>query len=363
MPDETSVYAEEGTHAHTLAEVRLKQALGQRTRLPNGFRDSEHYSQSMEDYVEEYVSLVLERIATHQEHSGDDPVVDIERRLSMERWVPEQFGTGDVVIVSDMGIEVIDLKYGRGVRVEAEGNEQLRLYGLGAYDLYSPLYDIDRVYMTIVQPRLDSVSTDMLSVDELLTWAEDEVVPVAKLAYNGEGEFVAGEHCRFCAVRSTCRVRAEANLALAAEDFALNEPALLTVGEIGVILEQADELVRWASDVQKHALEQARDHGVTYPGWKLVEGRSRRVYADAEQAAQVIVNEGWPEDDVYKPPEPKGITDMTKLIGRQKFAELLEETGLVIKPTGRPVLVPESDKRPAISTIEQAQADFEEEIE
>ena len=249
LPDVSSPYAEEGTHAHTLAEIRLRQALGERVRLPNGFRESEYYSEAMEGYVEEFVDLVLQRIAEHRA-TGSDPLVYFEQRLDFSRWVPEGFGTGDVVIISDLGVEVIDLKYGQGVPVSAVGNPQLRLYGLGAYDRYGLLYDISHIIMTIVQPRLDSVSTETLKAEELIEWAETYVRPRAKLAWEGKGEFIAGEHCQFCKLRATCRARAEANLELAKADFALQDPPTLSVEEIGEVLTRADELVRWANDVK-----------------------------------------------------------------------------------------------------------------
>lgn len=354
FPDESGEYAEEGTVAHALAEVRLRQALGERVRLPNGFRDSKHYSESMESYIEEYVSLVIERINEHRA-TGSEPVVLFEQRLDFSKWVPEGFGTGDVVIISDLGIEVIDLKYGRGVPVSAIGNEQLRLYGLGAYDRYSILYDLPNVIMTIVQPRLDSITTDVMTTEELLAWAEETVRPKADLAWEGKGEFVAGEHCRFCRARHTCRARAEANLALAAEEFAFEDPSVLSLEEIGVVLDRAEELNRWVKDVTKYAQTQAEKYGVKIPGWKLVEGRSNRKYTDESAVAKKLVEAGYSEEEIHEK-VLLGISKMEKLLGKSKFMELLAD--LVIKPAGRPTLVPESDKRPEINSTASAQADF-----
>lgn len=353
FPDETSPYAEEGTTAHALAEVRLMQALGAKVRLSSRITKSEHYNPSMEEHVAGYVTLVIERINVHRQYTPD-PLIMFEQRLDFSRWVPDGFGTGDVVIVSDLGVEVIDLKYGQGVPVSAEGNPQTRLYGLGAYEAYSALYDIDRVFMTIVQPRLDSISTEELSVAALLEWAEEVIVPAAKLAYAGEGNFYPGKHCRFCRAKAVCRARAEANLDLARYDFA--SPETLSPEEIAEILTQLErDFLTWASDVQAYALDQAVNHGVKFPGWKLVEGRSNRRYADEEAVKAVLRDAGYTDEQILKM-DLKGITEIEKLLGKKRFAELLSE--YVVKPTGKPTLVPESDKRPEISSVSSAQADF-----
>lgn len=353
FPDAASPYAEEGTIAHALAEVRLRQALGERTRVSPKVTKSEHYNPAMEEHIAGYVTLVMERIAVHKTHTAD-PLIMFEQRLDFSRWVPDGFGTGDVVIVSDLGVEVIDLKYGQGVRVDAEGNPQLRLYGLGAYDRYRLLYDIDKVFMTIVQPRLDSVSTEELSVAALLEWAEEVVVPAAKLAYAGKGNFYPGEHCRFCRAKAVCRARAEANLELARYDFA--KPETLTPEEIAEILTQIErDFKAWVSDIQDYALDQATNHGVKFPGWKLVEGRSNRKYADKDAVKTTLREAGYTDEQILKM-DLKGITEIERLLGKKRFAELLSE--YVVKPAGRPTLVPESDKRPEINSTASAQADF-----
>jgi len=359
FPDEPSPYAEEGTVAHALAEVRLKQALGERVRVPARVTKSEYYSQSpaMEEHIAGYVTLVMERINAHRTCTPD-PLIMFEQRLDFSRWVPEGFGTGDVVIVSDLGVEVIDLKYGQGVPVSAEGNPQLRLYGLGAYDAFGALYDLNRVFMTIVQPRLDHITTEELAVSALLEWAEEVIVPAARLAAEGKGEFRAGEHCRFCRARAVCRARAEANLELARFDFA--KPDTLSPEEIAEILTQLErDFLAWASDIQAYALDQAVNHGIKFPGWKLVEGRSNRKYSDEEAVKAVLRGAGYTDDQILRM-DLKGITDIEKLLGKKRFGELLAD--YVIKPAGKPTLVPESDKRPEISTASNAAADFAEAI-
>jgi hypothetical protein len=266
--------------------------------------------------------------------------------------VPEGFGTSDAIIISDDTIEVIDLKYGKGVRVDAEGNSQMRLYALGAYALFSDLYDFDKVRMTIVQPRLDHVSTEELTVQQLLEWAKVYVVPAAELAAKDDAPTSAGDWCRWCPARAICRTRAEANLELARYDFKRGD--LLDPDEIAEILGKVDELTKWASDIQGYALQQAMD-GTHYDGWKVVEGRSNRKYKDELLVAEALHKEGY-KDAVLYTRKLLGITDMEKLVGKKKLAEICKD--LIEKPAGKPTLVPESDKREPINSAAQAAADF-----
>jgi len=231
------------------------------------------------------------------------------------------------------------------------GNPQLRLYGLGAYGTYGMLYDIQQFHLTIVQPRLDHMSTETIGIWALLEWAEEVIVPAAKLAYAGEGAFHPGPHCRFCRARFTCRARAEANLELAKYDFA--EPETLTLEELSDILAQAEELQNWVSDVRQYALQQALS-GEDIPGWKVVEGRSMRKWADEEAVKEILRGAGYTDADILRL-DLKGITDIEKLLGKKRFAELLSDH--IIKPPGKPTLVPETDSRPALNS---AAADFSE---
>lgn len=357
LPDTSSEFAKEGTAAHELSEIYLAYEVGEinkstRTRRINKFmKENEYYSQEMADYVEKYVDVVVEKINEAKARSAD-AVVLLEQRLDFSEWVPEGYGTGDVVIISEGHIEVIDLKYGKGVEVSAVENPQLRLYGLGAYSQFDMLYDLDQVSMTIVQPRLGNLSTETLDADGLVEWAETKVQPKAELAWNGEGEFVPGDHCRFCKLKATCRARAEENLKMAQYEF--TKPAELGLDEIGQILHKADELQKWAKDVEKYAFEQAEKHGKKVPGWKLVEGRSNRKYADEDMVLEKL-KEDYQLDDIA-PRKILGITAMEKVIGKKTFAERLAD--LVIKPAGKPTLVPESDKRPELNSTASAQADF-----
>ena len=361
FPNETSEYAKEGSHAHAIADLRLGRQIANSIK-PSAFKKklaelqtNPMYSAEMGDYVDDYVSQVSE-IYMAAKTKYPSTLALLEQKLDYSKWVPKGFGTGDVVIVSDGAIEVIDLKYGKGVPVSAENNPQMRLYGLGAIDTYEMLYDFSVVRMTIIQPRLDSISTEEMTVQELLAWAENEVVPKAKQAFAGEGEFCAGDHCQFCRARYTCRARAEENLKLAQYEF--KQPHLLDHTEIAEILGKIAELQKWTKDVDDYALDQAVNHGVKFPGWKLVEGRSNRKIPDDNitAAADVLVANNYPDADIHKPKELLGITALEKLVGKKKFGELLSD--LIIKPAGKPTLAPESDKRPEISSVASAEDDF-----
>lgn len=358
FPDSGSEYAAEGTLAHNLAEIILRYNNGEISKKAfstrfNKIKADPMYNREMQDYIEDYTQRVWE-IANEVKAACPDARVLFEQRLDVSEYVPDGFGTGDVVIVADDMVNIIDLKYGKGVGVSAKDNPQLRLYGLGAYLEHSMLYDIRRIQMTIIQPRLENVSVEELTAEELLDWAEREVRPKAAQAYAGEGEFKVGDHCRFCKARVTCRARADYNLELSKLDFA--DPALLTEEEIGEVLRRADELDHWVKDITEYALAEALK-GTRYEGWKLVEGTSRRKYTDPARVIQVLLEEGYKAEDVQKPVEPKGLTDMTKLLGKKLFEELL--ASLVIKPEGKPTLVPESDKRPELNRVAEAKQDFD----
>lgn len=345
MEDTRSEYAQQGTDAHSLCEHKLKLSLGLETTDPT--EDLAYYDNEMEDCATEYAGYVMSIVAAVKQ-TCKDPVVLIEQRLDFSRYVESGFGTGDCVIVADGVLYIIDYKHGTGVEVSADQNPQMMLYALGALELFDALYDIDTVQMVIFQPRRENVSEYCVTKDDLLRWAEEELMPRAKLAYEGGGEFQAGEHCRFCKVKATCRKRAEHNLELARYDFEM--PATLDEVEIAAVLAKADELAAWATDVKEYALQQALS-GASYPGFKVVEGRSNRKYTDEGIVAKTVESLGL---NPYYEPEVKGITSMTKLLGgKKKFDEILGD--LVYKPSGKPVLVPESDKRKPMNT---AQDDF-----
>lgn len=339
--DKGSDYAAEGTDAHTLCEYKLKTALGMKVQDPAA--SLAYYSEEMEDCATGYASYILELVETAKQQCAD-PIILIEQRLDFSRYVVEGFGTGDCLVIADGTLHIVDYKHGQGVLVEAENNPQMRLYALGALDLFDDIYDIDTVSMTIYQPRRDNVSTCTVSKEDLYQWAEDVVKPTAEIAYAGGGEYQCGEWCQFCKAKKECRARAERNLELARYDFKL--PPLLEDDEIESILGRIDGLMSWASDIKDYAL-QAAIGGKQWQGWKLVEGRSIRRYTDEAAVAAAVKAAGF---DPYEY-KVMGITAMEKALGKTRFTEL--SSGLIEKPPGRPALVPESDKRPAIYTAEQ----------
>ena len=273
----------------------------------------------------------------------------VEHRLDYSEYVPEGFGTGDLVIVADGVIEVIDFKGGRGVRVDANRNSQLMLYALGALLEFDPLYDIHHVRMTIVQPRLNNLSSYEMEADALLRWAETEVRPKAQLAYEGKGEFCAGEWCRFCKARYTCRKRSEYHMRLAERDF--KQPDLLSDEEISDILPVADSLNSWVQDLMAYATQEAVD-GKRWPGYKLVAGRTVRKYTSEAEVIKAATEAGY--TDIYKT-TLLGVGDLEKRLGRKRFNEVLGR--YVVKPKGVPTLVPETDPRKPYS---DAAGDFKE---
>lgn len=345
--DEESIYAAEGTAAHALAEHKLKRFLKKRSERPV----SDYDCDEMEECTDDYVSFAMEQIEKAK-LSCSDPVVMIEQRLDFSRWVPEGFGTGDLVIVADDTLYIVDLKYGKGIAVSAEWNPQMLLYSLGALELFDSLYDIEKVNMTIHQPRLENVSTFEITVHDLMDWAEQELMPKAEMAAKGEGEFAVGDWCRFCKAKNTCRARAEEYLRLAQMEF--KPPELLSEEEIAEVLKVADELAKWSADVYAYAQDEAITHGRVWNGFKLVEGRSNRKYVNEEEVADAAKAAGY--EDIYKK-SLIGITEMEKLMGKKDFQKILGS--LVYKPQGKITLVPESDKRPPIQT-ETAEADFKE---
>lgn len=344
--DKGSPYAQQGTDAHELCQYLLEKALGKPGRDPT--ENLTYYDAEMQEAAESYCAFVMEQLEEAKKLCKD-PLVCVEQTLDFSKWVEHGFGTGDCVIIADGLLHVIDFKYGVGVLVEAEKNSQMMCYGLGAADTFGDLYDIQKIRLSICQPRREHLDTWELTKDELLNWAEEVLAPTAKLAYEGNGDFCAGTHCQFCKAKANCRCRADYSMELAKYEFA--EAPTLAPEEIAAILPQIDILVSWADDIKAYALQQALS-GVHYPGFKVVEGRSSRRYTDEAAVARLVSSAG------YEPYEKKllGVTAMTKQLGKKKFEELL--SGLVIKPQGKPVLTPDSDKRPEFCT---AANDFMEE--
>ena len=341
-----SEYAREGTEAHLLCEYKLKKLLGIPMEDPTS--TLEFYSEQMAINAENYAAYILELYEKEKEKCID-PVVLIEQQVSYEKWVKDGFGTSDAIVVSDGVLHVIDYKNGSGILVESEDNSQMRCYALGCLSMFDGIYDITEVAMHIFQPNRDNISVSMLVKEDLLEWADSVLKPAADLAYDGLGNYACGDWCQFCPIKHTCRKRSEFAMEIAKYDFI--EPAQLMDVEIEDVLARVDELTSWASDIKEYALRQALS-GKEWKHWKVVAGRSVRKYADEEKVAKAVINAG------YEPYEKKllGITAMTKTLGKDKFDELLGD--LIIKPEGKPVLVPLTDKRVPMNT---AKEDFKEE--
>ncbi|WP_298588104.1 DUF2800 domain-containing protein [uncultured Selenomonas sp.] len=344
-PDAPSEYAAQGTDAHTLCEYKLRKALGTKVRDPT--KNLASYDTEMEECAEAYCQFVMELVGQFRAESKDT-MVSVEQRVDFSGFVPDGFGTADTLIISGKTVCIVDYKHGKGIEVSADRNPQMMCYALGCIQMFDGLYDIDNVRMVIFQPRLANISEFNISKADLLAWALDTLVPAAKLAHAGEGEFCAGAHCQFCKIKATCRKRAEYNLELARYDFEM--PPTLEDAEVEAVLAKADTLAAWVSDIKEYALQRAIQ-GKQWTDWKLVEGRSNRKYTDEAAVANIVKEAG------YEPYEQKllGITAMTGLLGKSKFEELLGS--LIVKPQGRPTLAPMSDKRPAMNT---AAEDFKE---
>ena len=340
--------AAEGTAAHALAEYKVKRALRYFCKRPV----SEFEDEVMDQATDDYAAFILEQMAEMRK-AGGEPTVMVETRLDFSDWVPDGFGTGDCIIIGGDTIHVIDLKYGAGVVVEAEDNSQMRLYSLGAIQQFGCLYDVKTVHMTIFQPRRDNVSTATMTVEGLMAWAETELRPKAKLAFAGEGEYHPGSWCLFCKAADRCRARAEENLKLAREEFGL--PPLLADEEIETLLPRLPDMVKWANDLLAYALDAAVNHGKHWDGFKLVEGRSIRRYADEEAVAKAAEENGY--RDIYRK-ALINLGEMERLMGKKRFNEILG--AYIVKPPGKPTLVPVGDKRPAI-TVNDVNVDFKEE--
>lgn len=344
MPDVSTSFAQEGTDAHELCEYLLNQAMGRETEDPTP--NLKYYNSEMQECAEGYRDYVME-LYEEAKQKTSDPVLMVEQRIQYERFVSGGFGTADCIIIADGTLNVVDFKYGLGVEVHAEGNTQMRIYALGALEIFDALYDIDTVQMTIYQPRKANISIDQISRDDLYKWAEEVLKPAAIAADEGTGEFHTGDWCRFCKAKHICRERAKKNLELASYEFA--SPPLLSDEEVSNILDKVDNLIKWANDVKEYALQEAVA-GKSWPGFKVVEGRSIRKYTDEKSVAEVAIAAG------YDPFEKRllSITEMQKQMGKKKFEEILGE--LVVKPQGKPSLVREDDKRPALN---DAKKDFE----
>ena len=357
VPDSGSDYAREGSLAHAYCAKALKESLGIGTKGEDIEIEElqDYFTDEMPGHVETYTDIVLGKFEEAKK-STPDAVLMVEQRLDFSKYIPDGFGTGDAIIVADGTLEICDFKYGKGVEVSAIANSQMMIYALGAYERFSDEYRIERVRMTIIQPRIGNLSEYELEIDQLLYWADHVLTPTAKKAIKGEGEQVAGDWCQFCKVKCQCKALAKR----CTEDFdALQESGttaeLMTNDDIARLLPKLSDIKKWAEAVGEYALDRALK-GDRFPGYKLVEGRSIRKIIDEEAAASKLTAEGFDADNLYKPRTLKGITDLEGIVGKKNLATLLD--GILVKPQGKPALVPESDKRPPLNS-NSAESDFE----
>lgn len=354
--DEGSDFAAEGTLAHAIASRKILETLGR----PHDEQDREigelrerYYSEEMEGYTDTYRSIVLEKLNEAKTRSKDAQLL-VEVRLDFGSFLPDAFGTADAVIIADDLMEVIDFKYGKGVKVDADHNPQMMIYALGALDEFLLDYDIKRVRMTIVQPRIDNLSECGMMVGELTAWRTVTLKPAAEKAFAGVGDQVPGEWCQFCKVRATCSAIAEKARQICNEDF--REARLISDEDIPGLLPLVPVLKGWLEDFASHALQRALD-GATIKGYKLVEGRSVRQVTDQDALLGALLVKGYQRDDLLKKPELKAIGELEKLVGKKAFAEIGKPW--LVKPQGKPTLAEESDKRPVWKPKESASEDFD----
>ena len=336
--------AAEGTLAHSLAEDHMRKTLdGKRLTVPTKIRSNPLFRPAMVEHVAAYCETIMETVHRMREE-GADPSVYLEQELDLSPWVPEGFGTADCVVIGNGELHVFDFKYGKGVPVDAEENPQLSLYGLGALNEFGMLYDIDLVTLHIIQPRLDSITEWTIARDLLEQWGED-IRPIAEMAFRGEGEYSPGiDQCRWCRCKNVCRAyntwMLDSAKARLNEDGAERQPNELSPEEISKLLGVVEEIKRWATRVAEYALDQALNEGVRYPGYKLVEGISRRRITDEKAATENLVVAGFLPGQIMK---LRGIGDLEDLVGAKRLKELIGD--YIDKPQGKPALVPESDKR------------------
>jgi hypothetical protein len=349
-----SDFAAEGTLAHEFADLELNYRM-KCIKLPKYnariglLRSHDKYASEMEGFVEEYVNYVLEQFNVAKKITPG-AILLIEEKINLTYFIEDGFGTGDAIIIADGCLEVIDFKYGKGVKVDAENNSQLMLYGLGALWANELSYDIGSVKVTVHQPRLDHISSWSIDAMELNIWGRTTVTEKAKLAYAGEGDQCAGDWCRWCKVKPRCKALADQNLEIAKHDFA--DPQLMSDEELIEVFKQTPALTNWAKSIGEYLFKEALA-GKTWPEHKLVTGRSNRIWSNSDEAIKILGKSY--DQDQFMNIKLKGIGDIEKLVTKKNFDTRLGSC--VIKPEGKPTLVHESDKRPALG-IEQAKEDF-----
>lgn len=355
--DRNSVFAKQGEAAHEYSELLFKCYLSGNcgadiAEIQDFEKGNPYFDEEMREKVGEYVDYVIE-VYEREESDMLTTYMAIEQKLDYSDWAEDGFGTGDILIVNDERLHIIDLKYGKGVPVYAENNSQLKMYALGAYAKFSNEYEFTTIVMHIHQPRLNNVTSYEISIGELLDWGEKVVKPAAKLAFAGEGEFKAGDHCRWCKVKGNCQARADENLK--ALEYEFQDPALISDEDIGTVLHLAQQLKAWASDVESYVKKQVLQ-GKKIDGWKQVRGRSTRKFTNEAEVRKRLEDDFLEEDKFLDAPKMKSLSNIEKALGKKYFKEYLGD--LVEVTEGNPTLAPESDPRKAVNTVE---SDFAEE--
>ena len=354
LGEQTSEFAAEGTQAHSLAELKLRLATGEINQFNFDAQKKliGEIPKEMENATDFYVDTILEKLYAAQKVCPDARLF-IEQKLDMSPWVPECFGTSDAVIVSDSTLEVLDLKYGKGVPVSAIGNPQARLYALGAVNSFGNIYSFYTIRETIIQPRLDSVTEETMSKQDLLRWGE-AIRPTATLAYKGQGEFSPGEHCRFCAAKAICRARA--SQAMSIFEFGFDSPDLIDDESIPRILQVADLAESWLKDIRSYAYQQAMK-GEKFEGFKLVRGRApARKWKNEDEVIDQMARAGYSAEQYMEQPKLMSVSVLEKSIGKTAFKALL--AGQTVQGDAPLTLVPESDSREEYSSADMAFADL-----
>lgn len=353
LPDTTSEFAREGTVAHEVCEILLRKHLGliakaTATENINKLKKDKLFSAEMIDHANDYIDYLTEKV------KSDDAVVLVEEQLDFSQYVPEGFGTGDCIIIQDGVLTIIDFKYGKGVSVSAEDNPQMMLYALGAVEMFGFIYEFDKVEMCIFQPRINNISESFETVEELIKWGELTVVPTAELAFEGAGEFIAGDHCRFCKLRNKCKYLADYCLETVKDEFedldGRLDKSLLAPEDIAMIIGRMKTVQNWLKDVESYAINGILEGTLDVPGYKVVEGRSNRTYKDQDKVAVVLTANGYPESVLFEK-KLLTITAMEKAVGKKNFNTLLAD--LIEKPKGKPTIVPLSDKRSAYTAADE----------
>lgn len=342
FPNKSSEYMEEGTLAHEIAEFKVKSyflepmSKATYTRRLNKLKKKKYFDSEMLTHTDTY----LEYIKGEAMQTSARPFIAVEQKIDFSKYVPEGFGTADCIMISGDTLHVIDFKYGKGVKVDAEANPQMRLYALGALEQFGIFYEIKKVKMTIIQPRLDNISTDEIPTGLLLSWGDAVVKPQADKAFIGLGEYVQGEHCRFCRAKGACEFRAKENMK-AVEEIKKESEGTISNVDVGAFLTKLEGVDDWIKDLRAYALNQLLK-GESIPGWKAVEGKSNRKIVDIDKAFEILEANGYEQAILYER-KPITLTQLEKTIGKSKVKETIGD--YIEKPKGAPTLAKETDKR------------------